>query len=269
MRLPSLRRWRERRILQRQAIAPRDWAETLAGLPILRDLPAAERQRLHDLTVLFLHGKSVLPVQGLTLSAAQRRHIAAQACYPILNLGLDWYGDWQTLIVYPDEFLKPRRELDADGVMHEWTEIRQGEAWQRGPVVLSWADVLASGLGEGYNVVIHEMAHQLDMLNGEADGFPPLHPAMRAADWRRAFSAAFADLNAQLAGGIAGPIDSYAATSPGECFAVASESFFERPARLQAAYPEVYDQLRRFYRQDPLALARPPDTPGADAAAHQ
>jgi Mlc titration factor MtfA (ptsG expression regulator) len=148
-----------------------------------------------------------------------------------------------------------------------------GEAWLGGPVILSYEDVAMAADEEmrvaGYNVVIHEFAHKLDMRSGDPNGFPPLHPEMSARRWKAAFTAAYedfcgrvdsADDRAEADGGAALdalPIDPYAATSAGEFFAVSSEAFFETPERLEPAYPEVYEQLRMFYRQDPLArLAR-------------
>ena len=250
--LKLLRQWRDRRLIRRHPIESAAWSETLAALPVLQHLSVSEAHRLRDLTALFLRRKTFMLVQGLELTPPQKLLIAAQACLPILNLDFGWYDDWLTVIVYPGKFLRPRREMDASGVMHEWTEVLRGEAWRRGPVVLSWADVAGSGMGDGYNVIIHELAHQLDMLNGGADGFPPLHDSMRASEWNRAFTEAYAELNAAIDHDMETPIDPYAGESPAECFAVFSEYFFEWPFLVHRHYPRVYDQLRAFYRQDPL-----------------
>ena len=251
--LKLFRQWRDRRLIRRHPVASGDWGDALAAVPILDGLSDDESARLRDLATLFLRRKTFLPVQGLELSPAQKRLIAAQACLPILNLDFAWYDDWLTVIVYPGQFLSPRRMLDTAGVMHEWTEVLRGEAWQRGPVALSWADVVGSGTGsdDGYNVIIHEMAHQLDMLNGAADGFPPLHRGMPGREWSRVFSEAYTDLNAAIERGEDPPIDPYAAESPAEFFAVLSEYFFERPDVIHRHYRPVYEQLAAFYRQDP------------------
>ena len=246
-----LRKWRDRRVLQHHPVDAHLWTETLAVIPILDPLSEEERSRLKDLATLFLRRKTFLPVQGMALDEERRLLLAAIACYPVLNLGLPWLDGWQTLIVYPGRFRRPRRQMDSSGVMHEWSEILRGEAWERGPVVLSWADVEGSGLGDGYNVVIHEIAHQLDMLNGPADGFPPLHRSMRTSAWTDAFSTAFRALNATIDRGEEPPIDPYAAESPAEYFAVLSEYFFERPALIETHYPAIYQQLATFYRQNP------------------
>lgn len=251
-----LRQLRENRILQRQPIDDVLWSDIVRALPLLYGLSTAESTRLRQLTALFLARKRFEPALGLELDAAMRLRIAVQACLPILHLDGDWYADWRTLIVYPGQFIRPRSEMDDSGIMHEWSEVLGGESWEHGPVVLSLADVAASGHGEGYNVIIHEMAHKLDALNGATDGFPPLHRNMRIPDWTRAFRSAFENLQAVLERGEEPPLDPYAAESPAEFFAVLSEYFFEIPASVHAAYPEVFGRLVEFYRQDPAARCR-------------
>ena len=158
-----------------------------------------------------------------------------------------------------------KKHMDEAGVLHHVEEPMSGESWERGPVILSWADAEEAGRGDGYNVVVHEFAHKLDMLNGEPNGFPPLHADMSAKAWKAAFSEAYEDFRGSVDAAEAMPehrvqqaldelpIDPYAAESPGEFFAVASEAFFETPELLAPAYPAVYEQLRLFYRQDPKA----------------
>jgi Mlc titration factor MtfA (ptsG expression regulator) len=247
-----LQDWLDLTLLRRHPIKHRVWADTLAAIPILQTLSPIESSRLRKLSALFLERKTFLTSGDIELTVQQKLAIAAQACLPLLNLDLSWYDDWVTVVVFPGLFVRPRREMDSIGVMHEWKEVLRGEAWKRGPVVLSWADVAGSGVGDGYNVIIHEMAHQIDMRNGPADGFPALHPSMPINDWRQAFTKAFQQLNHIVQRGHKPPIDNYAATSPAEFFAVISEYFFELPALVHDVYPEVYLQLTAFYRQDPL-----------------
>jgi len=254
----SLREWRRRRLLRQFPLADELWSEVTGGLPVLAGVEGGERARLRALATIFLHEKSFEPVQGLDMTPAMRLSIAVQACLPILHLGIDWLRGWSAVIVYPGEFVHRREEVDEAGVVHEWDEVRSGESWEYGPLILSWADVSASGLCDGYNVVIHELAHKLDMLNGEANGFPPLPRGMGAREWNRVFSAAYADLNRRLDGGEATALDPYAAEHPAEFFAVLSEYFFEVPRLVQASYPAVYAQLTAFYRQDPLRRLAPP-----------
>ena len=242
--------WPRRRA---RAINEADWAAVLDRLAILDPLDDEERARLRDLATRFVAGKSIEPVLGQRIGAMDVAVIAAQACLPVLALGLDAYRSWRTVVVYPAGFVSREHEVDEAGVEHEWEEERSGESWLGGPVVLSLEDVEASGRGDGYNVVIHEMAHKLDMLDADANGRPPLHPGMDAAAWSRDFGFAFQDLGRRIEAGETPPIDEYAAADPGEFFAVASECFFETPGALDAAYPAVYSHLRGFYRQDPLA----------------
>jgi len=245
----SLTAWRRRRVLNRARLSAALWQQTLADLPLLHGLNNAERQRLRELTILLLHEKSFEAVGGLVLTESMRLTLAALACLPVLNLDLDYYSGWASVIVYPDCFLVRHEYLDSAGVEHAGQRVLAGEAWERGPLIVSWADVERAHAGS--NVVIHECAHKLDMANGPANGFPPLHPGMDRTAWARDFTAAFNDLNEHLASGWGIPLDPYAATSPAEFFAVLSETFFTAPARLDAAYPAVYRHLKAFYRQDP------------------
>lgn len=244
--------WRRQRILQRRAIPESDWLDVVASLPLLQGLSADELQRLRELATLFLHDKSLEPVQGLQLTEAMRIDLAALAVLPVLHLGFDWYDGWQSVVLYPDEFVTRQEWTDEHGLVHARREIRSGEAWDRGPVVLSWADVAASGNCDGYNTVIHELAHKLDYSNGAMDGCPALHAGMRLADWRAAFEPAFEDLCRRVDAGEDTALDPYGAEAPPEFFAVMSEHFFETPQLLQQEYPAVYEQLRLFYRQNPL-----------------
>lgn len=224
----------------------------LDTFPTLAALDATTASRLRDLAVRFLREKSIEPVQGLALDETALTTVAALACLPVLELGLGSYTGWTSVIVYPGGFLARGHDVDEAGVVHEFAEPRSGEAWLDGPVILSWEDIAASRQLDGYNVIIHEMAHKLDMLNGDANGFPPLRMGMDAKAWHGALSEAFEDLNVQLDSGEQGPIDDYAAQSPGEFFAVASEYFFELPRVLDEAYPLVYAQLEAYYGQDLL-----------------
>jgi Mlc titration factor MtfA (ptsG expression regulator) len=159
--------------------------------------------------------------------------------------------------VYPGEFVYEGDQMDETGVVHHVRHARSGEAMERGPLVLSWQDAEESGRGEGFNVVIHEFAHKLDMRNGSANGRPPLHAGMIPDDWARILQAAYADLCQRVESGEEAQIDPYACENPAEFFAVMSEYFFEAPDVLHADYPAVYAQLAQFYRQDTLARLSP------------
>lgn len=247
----SYRAWRRRRILDRHPIAASAWASTLAHFPALAGLRDAEQVRLRELATLLLHGKPINGADGLEPEEHQRITVAALAALPILGLDLDWYGNWHEIVLYPEVFLQEHEWVDEAGVAHREHRALEGESWQQGPIVLSWPDVAESGQGEGYNLVVHEIAHKLDMLNGDANGHPPLHREMSNGQWSDAFSAAYGDLVRRIDAGQPTAIDPYAASAPEEFFAVASEVFFEIPGVLAAAYPEVYRQLALFYRQEP------------------
>ncbi len=244
------REWRRRWILRRGGLSDRDWEELMQRLPAVARYDSHTRTRLRELVTLFLYEKSIEPAGGLELSDADRRLIALQASLPILGLGFDWYDGWRSVIVYPGEFESREQFTDENGVVHEVDEARAGEAWPQGPVVLSWtAD--DDPQTDDLDVVIHEFAHKLDLVNGVANGMPPLHPDMGRDEWTQTFTRAYDDFVARYDRGDPLPFDEYAATDPGEFFAVASEVFLTTPDRVRDAYPRVYTQLCAFYRQHP------------------
>jgi len=249
--LQSIRNWRERRILRRSSLPASAWQATLDHLPVLQRLDDSQRLGLQRLAILFLHEKVIEGAHGLAITHAMQTTIALQACLPILNLGLRWYDGWSTVIVYPAGFVPQRLVMDEYGVEHLVREHLSGEAWEQGPLILSWEDTAAAGVPDGHNLVIHEFAHKLDMQNGVANGFPPLHGGMSRSEWESVFRQAYADFQTRCAQGQALGIDCYAAESPAEFFAVFSEVFFEKPEILLRHYPVVYAQLVRFYKQDP------------------
>lgn len=226
------------------------WNAVEARQPWLERLDAPARTRLRRLALEFLADKTFSGAQGFEPDNFVRLSIALQACLPVLELGLDAYAGWQGVIVYPGDFVIPRQSLDADGVLHEYEEDALGEAWDGGPVLLSWFDDPAEL--EGVNVVIHEFAHKLDMLGGEANGLPPLHAGMSREDWLVTMDDAFDDFCDRVGRGEDTAIDPYAAEHPAEFFAVCSEVFFAAPNVLAGIYPAFYQQLALFYRQDLL-----------------
>ena len=247
----KIKNWRIRRAVARNPIAEQPWRAALQRCAPARRLGASDQATLRVLATLFLDRKSIEPTKGLQLDDADRVLLATHACVPILKLGFDWYDGWRSVIVYPDAFIPRREQTDEAGVVHESNTVLAGEAWGRGPVILSWADVMSTGQTPGHNVVIHEMAHKLDMLNGDTNGFPPLHRRMDRRVWWRVFSSAWDHLQDEHRSGTHLPIDPYALTNPAEFFAVVSELFFEKPATLRQHLPDVYRQLELFFRQHP------------------
>ena len=254
------------------------WREATRSWLFMRGLRPDEDARLKALAERFLGMKHFSSTHGLEIHERMLVEIAAQACILVLELGLEWYEGWSEIVVYPTQFVPEREVVDEAGVVHLTRDPMAGEAWLGGPVILSYEDVALAADEQmrvaGYNVVIHEFAHKLDMRNGDPNGFPPLHRDMSRGAWKQAFVEAYADFCKRVdaadalpkrraqAALDALPLDPYAAESAGEFFAVASEGFFETPELLAPAYPAVYEQLRQFYRQDPGArLKRPSPRP--------
>jgi len=235
--------WRRRRVLRRHQIDDALWQRATGRLSFLPKTP-----KLRELALLFLAEKQFAGTHGLEVSDAMRVSIAAQACLPVLELGLDWYAGFTGVVVYPGDFRVRRVETDEHGVVHEWDDELAGEAMPGGPVVLSWD---ATANDPQINVVIHEFAHKLDMLSGAADGLPPLHVGMSREAWIAAFKEAYEGFCDALERGRETWLDPYAAEHPSEFFAVISEAFFKEPAETRRRYPEVFAQLKLFYKQDP------------------
>jgi len=254
--LTWFKRWRRNRYLREKPVSHADFAQALGHTPACIGLDNEEQARLRKLVALLLREKVFETLGHAEVALQDRLLIAVNACLPILNLGIDAYDEWTTVIVYAAEFIVDCEEEDEAGVVHSGRDLRTGEAWERGPLVISLRDVRAQTAWEGYNVVIHECAHKLDMRNGAPNGFPPLHRGMSARRWSEVFTQAYEDLRGRIERNEETPIDDYAAESPAECFAVFSEYFFEAPHRLCAAYPAVYGQLVQFYRQDPIERGR-------------
>ena len=225
---------------------------TPSAAPTLARLDRDARRRLRDLVVVFLHEKSIEPARGLDLTAAMRVRIAALACRLVVGLDLDHFDGFRSVIVYPGEFIvRGREHIDDAGVIHTGDDALSGEAWDRGPVVLSWSDVEQSGRGDGYDVVAHEFAHKLDGLDGAVNGMPPLHRGQRPADWAAAFQAAYDALCTAVDAGEDTWLDPYAAEAPEEFFAVCVEIFFDVPREFASEYPALYEQLAVYFKQRP------------------
>ena len=256
----AVRWWTERReaaALQRRPIADDLWKRTLVRYPFLRQADDPRAATLRRLTSLFLDRKEFTAVPPVRLTNDVVVAVAAQACLPILHLGLDRYDGFVGIVLHPDQVLARRQHLDEHGVMHEYDEALSGEAVEGGPVMLSWRDVRGSGrtAAEGYNVVIHEFAHVLDMADGVADGVPLLPPDIARAEWLRTLDTEYRAFVARVDAGEETPLDPYGAEAPEEFFAVASEAFFVNPQTLRSEQPMLYALLQRYYRTDPAGQA--------------
>ncbi len=230
------------------------WQQTLAHYPFLASRSDADTSKLRVLTGQFLAQKQFSGAHGLRVTDEMAVAIAAQACLPILNLSLKLYGDFKGIVVHPGAMLARRSVVDAAGVHHFYKEELVGEAMQGGPVTLSWQDAAASSehLARGYNVVIHEFVHKIDMQDGPANGCPPLPTKHARASWQAAMQTAYETFKEQVVmaerfGGQAPWLDAYAATSPAEFFAVAAEAYFVNPTRFEADFAGLQTLFDAFF----------------------
>lgn len=250
----ALGSWYRRLRRGRAPIAERDWARALERAPCAAALPERERRRLRELAGEFLAVKRFEGAAGFEVDAAVRAAVAVKACLPVLRLGLDFYAGWSTIVVYPGDFRVHEEYMDEAGVVHRETRDLCGQSLSQGPMVLSWEAIEEEQEWIDRDLVIHECAHKLDVLNGPADGFPPLHADMSPRAWSEVFTQAYERLGEQVEQDRETGLDPYAASDPAEFFAVASETFFTAPALISEEFPDVYAQLARFYRLDTLAL---------------
>jgi len=249
----GLRRLREERTLRRRAIPDDLWNLTVARYPFLSNRSADDLAGLRELATLFLAEKEFTGTQGLAITDEIAVAIAAQACLPILRLGLDHYNGFVGIVVHPDEVVARREVMDEDGVVHHYDETVTGEAMEGGPVMLSWHDVATAGESAewGYNVVIHEFAHVLDTGDGAADGIPPLPDRAARDAWAAVIDAEFNAFCGQVDAGEDTLLDPYGAEGVDEFFAVASEVFFVAPGDLRLEHPALYDLFSGYYKQTP------------------
>ncbi|PKL09545.1 MAG: hypothetical protein CVV51_03285 [Spirochaetae bacterium HGW-Spirochaetae-7] len=233
------------------------WEAVRSGRPAFAALDAGEVLTLRRLASWFIATRDFVSVGDAGPGDLDKATIAVLACLPILHLGARWYDDWSTVLVAPDSFVHSMTTVDSAGVVTDYDDELSGRVTEMGPVLLSLADVRASGHGDGYNVVVHEMAHKLDERDGALDGCPPLPRSMSRRAWNDAFAPAFDDFCSRVEREGRGrkllrssrlPLDDYAAESPEEFFAVACETFFDAPHRIQGAYPAVTSLLATFFK---------------------
>ncbi|VVD76725.1 zinc-dependent peptidase [Pandoraea commovens] len=271
--------------LSQQATSIEDdvWREVVNALPFLSRRSTADLEKLRALAADFLAGKHFSTTHDLPLTQAMCVSVAAQACLPILHLPPALYRGWTGIVLYPGEFLIRKTVQDEAGIVHDVEQEASGEAWEGGPVVLSWQDVQASDV-LAYNVVIHEFVHKIDMEGGEADGVPPmlrrLHGDLTSEAWCDVFDPAYEEFCHHVANvpdehwnafASTSLLDPYATEHESEFFAVCAEAFFVAPEAFQREYPALYMLFSRYFLQDPAAqaasapdtAAAPPDGPAA------
>jgi Mlc titration factor MtfA (ptsG expression regulator) len=256
-------RKKQRRARLKATPFPAHWSRILVDrFPLYARLPEEDRKELQGHIQVFLAEKNFEGCGGLELTEEMKVCIAAQACLLLLHRETDYYPGLRSILVYPSTyFVRTTRHVGA-GVMEDRHESRLGEAWDSGAVILAW-DAVHSGAAnpdDGHNVVFHEFAHQLDFEDGRTDGAPLLasedpwyRRKYRYKAWAHVLGREYEKLRASVEAGEQSAIDEYGATNPVEFFAVATESFFERPHEMQRCHPELYEELKRFYRQDPVS----------------
>jgi hypothetical protein len=243
-------RWRGRHRDIPQAL----WRTALASHPYAHALDRGDQERLIALAAGFLAAKPVEGADGLTPTDDMRAHIALRACVPILRLGLEYYSDWYSVVLYPSDFRVHEEYVDEAGVLHRGSRELCGESLTQGPMVLSWPAIEEDMQHADLDLVVHECAHKIDLLNGDADGYPPLHAGMDPRRWTESLRQAYDALCDAVEREQPVALDPYAATDPAEFFAVVSETFFVTPRLVADELPAVYEQLRLFYRQDPATV---------------
>lgn len=249
---PRRLRKRRRERLLRSGLPEHQRQVLERNLPLLRRMPAELRNELFGHVNVFLDEKRWLGCGGLELTEEMRVTIAGHACLLLLNRETGYFPGFSSIYVYPDTYLVDDVEYDGEVEIHG-RDARAGESWPGGPVILSWRDVrdTIEGAADGQNVVLHEFAHKLDEEHPDVEGLPALTSAAHYREWADVMTRAWESLEETIARHERPAIDEYALTSPAEFFAVATESFFEQPDAMKKQFPEVYEQLRKYFCVDP------------------
>jgi len=249
---------RRRRRLAEQPFGDEWLAIINKNVPFYRLLPEADQAELRRHIQVFIAEKRFEGCGGLQITDEIKVTIAAQACILLLHRQTDYYPGLPSILVYPRSYVAHKTQWLAGGIMAEGPDVRLGESWHHGSVVLSWDDVRrsAADINDGQNVVFHEFAHQLDSSGAKGDSSPVLSSRTTFAAWARILEKDYEKLQRDVTRNRATLLNEYGAVNPAEFFAVATEYFFEKSEELQRLHPELYEELKRFYQQDPAALHR-------------
>ncbi|EOW6702519.1 DgsA anti-repressor MtfA [Cronobacter malonaticus] len=242
-------------------LAPLPWEAALA-IPLLTGLSDEQQQKLVRLGERFLQQKRLVPLQGFELDELKSARIALLFCLPVLELGFEWLDGFHEVLIYPAPFVVDDEWEDDIGLVHNQRVVQSGQSWQQGPIILNWLDIQDSFDASGFNLIIHEVAHKLDMRNGDRASGIPLIALREVAGWEHDLHAAMENIQDEidLVGESAASIDAYAATDPAECFAVLSEYFFSAPELFAPRFPSLWQRFCHFYGQDPLLRLRQRET---------
>jgi len=248
---------KRRRNLIAQKPFPQEWLVILQkNMPFYNHLPDADKTELQRHMLIFLAEKRFEGCAGLEVTDEMKVTIAAQACILLLHRKTDYYPGLYSILVYPNAFVIHRPHHTESGLIAEGPQVLLGESWHRGSVVLSWDDVVhgAADIHDGQNVVLHEFAHQIDQSGGKGDSTEVLKSRTRYLAWARVLRKDYENLRSAAMQNRHDLLRDYAATNPAEFFAVATEYFFEKPKELKRRHPELYDELKQFYQQDPICF---------------
>lgn len=247
------KKWRRSCLARRRF--PQRWLQVLEkNLPFYNRLSDGDKAELRHHILIFLAEKRFEGCAGLEITDEIKVTIAAQACLLLLHRETDYYPGLSSVLVYPHAFVVQRTQRLEAGVVAEGPQVLLGESWRRGSVVLSWDDVKhdSADIHDGHNVVLHEFAHQIDLSGGRGDGTTVLRDRTRFLTWARVLQKDYEKLRSAVSKNQAAFLRQYAATNPAEFFAVATEYFFEKPGQLKHCHPDLYNELKDFYHQDPL-----------------
>ncbi len=231
-----------------------EWLAILdRNLPLHAKLPVEIRELLHERIARFVAAVRFEGCNDLELTEEMILTVAAQACLLVIHREGTPYPGLKVVYLYPTTFSSVQKQVDGTGVVTEGVIHRLGESWEMGTVVLAWDSVEqgARNIHDARNVTFHEFAHQLDHEDGATDGAPALPSRQAYRSWARVFQENYADFIGKLKDGRKTLIDSYGATNPAEFFAVATETFFEKPRQLSERRPELYQELMGYYGLDP------------------
>ncbi len=233
---------------------PREWEEILRkNVALYQHLPEDFRERLHGYINVFLDEKKFEGCGGLQLTEAIKVTIAAQACLLLLKGDPTFYPRLKSIVIYPGAYVAKQTSY-VGGIAVQTDSARLGESWNSGELVLAWDHVKQESMDirDGHNVVLHEFSHQLDQEDGRADGAPILEQASSYVAWARILGREYGELVEKVKKHHKDVIDSYGATNPAEFFAVITEAFFKKPAKLKQKHPALYEELKLYYKMDPL-----------------
>jgi len=251
----GIKKWKRNR-LRAQPFPPKWLTFIENNVAFYGRLPEEDKKELLGHIQIFVAEKNFEGCGGLQITDEIKITIAAQACILLLHRKTNYYPGLFSILVYPTAFVSKNYQELTSGYYLEAAQIHLGESWKRGALVLAWDAVKAGAadIHDGHNVVFHEFAHQLDSQDGKANGAPILPRRSMYIAWARVLGREYHQLREEARENRTTLLDQYGATDPAEFFAVATECFFEKSKELKLKHPELYEELRLYYQQDPAEL---------------